>query len=87
MPNVDIFIGSVSLELMIPFQSCSILVLPLLLHQLVPPDYTPTEADVLQGIAQGLKIEGSGTVTWSLSDDNGEELQLTMLACYIPSVG
>ena len=46
-------------------------------------EYTPSEGDVLQGLAAGLQIEGTGTVQWAFHLDFGLELELSLPAYYV----
>ena len=48
-------------------------------------EFTPSEGDVLQGLAADLQIEGTGTVQWAFHLDDGSELELSVLAYYVPS--
>ena len=40
---------------------------------------------MLQGLAHGLKIKGSGTMTWSVTVDTGQDTHESMPAYYVPS--
>ena len=44
------------------------------------PEFTPSEGDVLQGLATGLRIEGTGTIQWAFHLDDGSELELGLPA-------
>jgi hypothetical protein len=48
--------------------------------------FHPTKNSVLHGITSGLSIEGKGTVLWSITNDNGDEIDLHIQDClYVPS--
>ena len=54
-------------------------------HDDFDPGYTPTEGDVLQGLAIHLQIEDTGTIQWALHLDDGLEVALSLLAYHVPS--
>ena len=48
-------------------------------------DYAASEGSVLQGLAKGLEIEGTGTVRWAMTLDDGTTTVLEAPAYYVPA--
>jgi hypothetical protein len=49
-------------------------------------NFTPSSTDsVIHGISSGLKIAGTGTITWTILDDDGDEITIHIHDClYVP---
>jgi hypothetical protein len=49
-------------------------------------EFTPTANTILRGITSGLQIEGKGTLCWTITNDNGDEIDLYIRdSLYVPS--
>ena len=53
-------------------------------HDDFGPSFAHIEGDVLQGLATSLQIKWTGTLQWALHLNDGSEVELSLLAFYVP---
>jgi hypothetical protein len=47
--------------------------------------FAPSSSSVLKGIGSGLKIEGTGTIKWTIVSDDGDEITIHLYnSLYVP---